>query len=176
MTLARGLLLSLTVLMWPYHAHSAGTILNGCVTTPGLIDVGTPAVLCDTSGRFALSPVVTSPSTSVQASSGNVAAGTAAAALPSVTGKTNYLAGFQINAGGATAGACVSATITGLLGGTATYAYCSVTGAGLPSPPLVVSFNPPIPASAVTTAITLSVPSLGAGNTNTSANVQGFVQ
>ena len=166
----------LIVLTWTTPSHSAGTILNGCVTTPGLIDVGTPAVLCDASGRFIMSPIVGSPAASVQASSGNVAAATATAAIPAVALKTNYITGFQINAGGATAGACVTATVAGLLGGTLSYTYCSVTGAGLPSPPLVVAFVPPLPASAVNTAITLSVPSLGAGNTNATANIQGFVQ
>lgn len=157
-------------------AWATPTVITACATTPALTDLGYPVVLCDANGRFIQAPVITSPSTSVQASSGNVANATAAAALPAVTAKTNFLTGIQITAGGATAGQCVSATIAGLLGGTTTYTYCSVTGAGLPSNPLAINFIPPIPASAVNTAITLSVPALGTGNTNAAVAIQGFVQ
>ncbi|WP_283807294.1 hypothetical protein [Bradyrhizobium sp. Tv2a-2] len=41
-------------------------------------------------------------------------------------------------------------------------------------PPLDVQFNPPLPASAANTAITVSCPSLGSGNTNNSVNVYGY--
>lgn len=163
-------LLALAALALATPAYAAQTVVVGCVTSPSLVDVGTPAVLCDQDGR------INQGGTPVQVSSGNVAAATATAALPAVAAKTNFLSGFQINAGGATAGACVTATVVGLLGGTASYTYCSVTGAGLPSPSLMVRFDPAQPASAVNTAITLSVPSLGAGNTNATANIQGFVE
>lgn len=157
-------------------AHALQNVVIGCTTTPALSDVGFPVVLCDSSGRPITSPFISSPSAVVQASSGNVANATAAATIPAVAAKTNFLEGVQITAGGATAGQCVNATVVGLLGGTITYTYCSATGAGLPSPSLVVAFNPPLPASAVNTAITLSVPALGTGNTNAAASIQGFVQ
>lgn len=114
--------------------------------------------------------------TAVNASSGNVAAASAVAALPAVAAKTNWVSGIQLSAGGATAGACVTATLAGLIGGTASYTFCAPTGATIAAQPLSVQFYPPVPASAVNTAITLTMPSLGAGNTNATADIQGFVK
>lgn len=114
--------------------------------------------------------------TAVNASSGNVAAASAVAALPAVTAKTNYVTGIQLSGGGATAGACVTVTLAGLIGGTASHTFCSPTGATVAAQPLSVQFYPPVPASAVNTPITLTMPSLGAGNTNATANIQGFVK
>lgn len=113
--------------------------------------------------------------TPVNAPSGNVANAVAAAALPAVAGKTNYLNGFEISGSGATAGLPVAVTITGLLGGTLTYIYSAAIGALVPNTPLNVKFPTPIPASAVNTAITISCPALGLGNTNNSVNAHGFV-
>lgn len=113
--------------------------------------------------------------TPVAVSSGNVAAAIASAALPAVAGKTNYISGFQITGSGATAGLPVSVTVTGILGGTLTYTYAAAVGALVANAPLNVKFDPPLPASAVNTAITVSCPTLGVGNTNNTANIQGFV-
>ncbi len=114
--------------------------------------------------------------TMVSASSGNVANASAAATMPAVADKTNYLSGFQLTSAGATAAACVDATVTGLLGGTKTYTYCAPAGAAVGANPLQVDFYPPVPASAVNTAITVTLPALGAGNTNATANIQGYVK
>jgi len=114
-------------------------------------------------------------STPVAISSGNVAAAIASAALPAVAGKTNYITGFQITGAGATAGLPVSVTVTGILGGTLTYTYAAAVGVLVANAPLNIKFDPPLPASAVNTAITVSCPSLGVGNTNNTANIQGFV-
>lgn len=113
--------------------------------------------------------------TAVIASSGNVANASAAATLAAVASKTNYLSGFQITASGATVGADVSVTITGLLGGTITYTFNAPAGALVGATPLVVTFPYPLPASAVNTAIVVTCPALGAGNTNATANAQGYV-
>lgn len=113
--------------------------------------------------------------TSVAASSGNVANASAAATIAAVALKTNYLTGFQITAGGATAAAVVSVTVTGLLGGTLTFTFGVPAGAGVPATPLVVTFPNPLPGSAVNTAIVVTCPALGAGNTNATANAQGYV-
>lgn len=107
-------------------------------------------------------------------SSGNVHNASAVAAMPAVVGKTNYMTGFQLTAGGATAGACVMATVTGLIGGTQNYTFCAATGPDVGSTPLDYSFWPPLPASAANTAITVTLPALGAGNTNATASVQGY--
>lgn len=113
--------------------------------------------------------------TAVNNSSGNIANNTAAATLPAVAGKTNYVTGIEVTGAGATAAAVVVATLAGLLGGTASYIITAPAGATVAILPLVVIFDPPMPASAVNTAITLSVPALGAGNTNVAANIHGFV-
>jgi hypothetical protein len=68
----------------------------------------------------------------------------------------------------------VSFTITGLLGGTYTGTYVCNAGATATCPVINVSFVPPLPASAANTAIVLSLPALGAGNTNTTVSAQGF--
>lgn len=112
--------------------------------------------------------------TMVNAAANSVAAAAIAPSLPAVVGKTNYLANVEITAGGATAGSIVTVTITGLLGGTATYFFAVPTGAAVGATPLILDFNPPIPASAVNTAITVNVPSLGAGNVASACAIHGF--
>lgn len=109
----------------------------------------------------------------VSASSGNVANAIAAATLAASAGVTNYISGFEISGSGATAASVVTVTVTGLLGGTQSYTLAVVAGAALGNPMLAVQFAPPFPASAVNTAITVSCPALGAGNTNNVANVRG---
>ena len=112
----------------------------------------------------------------INASSGNVAAATATATLPAIATKTNYISGVDIDAGGATGAACVNLTITGLVGGTATYPVCVIAGATLQNPRIQIRFPAPMPASAINVAIVASLPSLGAGNTNAAVNAYGFAQ
>lgn len=115
-----------------------------------------------------------STATPVTATSGNVAAAVATATIPAVAGKTAYISGFDINGGGATAALIVNPTVTGVISGTKTYTYGAALGATIINTPLSVIFNPPIPASAVNTAIAVNCPSLGAGNTNNTVNAYGF--
>jgi hypothetical protein len=114
--------------------------------------------------------------TELNASSGDVANGAAVATLPAVAGKTNYVTGFEIVVTGATAAATVLATLTGLLGGTLSYPVVFPAGAGVAGVPLVVIFNRPLPASAVNTAITLTLPASGAGGLHAVVNLHGFVK
>lgn len=128
-------------------------------------------------GSFAQVVTVTAyplGATPLHASSGNVANLAAVATLPGVAGKTTYISGFEITGGGATAAALVQATVTGLIGGTATYTVGAVAGAAAANTPLVVQFDPPIPANAANTAIAVTVPALGAGNTNSTVVAHGF--
>jgi hypothetical protein len=108
--------------------------------------------------------------------SGNVAASSAAATLGAVAGRTNYITGFQLTAAGSTVALVVNATVTGLVTGTLTYTFVFPAGVTAQATPLIVNFDNPIPASAVNTAITVTLPSGGAGNTNAAANIQGFDQ
>lgn len=109
--------------------------------------------------------------------SGNVANAVAAASLPAVAGETNYITGFEITGSGATAGLPVDVTVVGLIGGvTLHYNYTFAVGVLLPNQPLLIEFPNPIPASAVNTAITVSCPAGGAGNTRNAVVVHGFVR
>jgi hypothetical protein len=112
--------------------------------------------------------------TSIKGSSGNVANASGVATLPAVAAKTTYISGFDVTGSGATAGSVVSVTVAGLLGGTATYTLSVVAGAALANPPLLIQFSPPLPASAVNTAIVVTCPALGAGNTNNTVNAYGY--
>ena len=134
---------------------------------PFLFD-GTSVALVPNSGTLAPAIAMT-PS-----SSGHVAAAAAVATLAGVAGKTTYITGFEITGAGATAASVVSATLAGLAGGTATYTYAVPTGAMIAAPVLMVEFSPALPASALNTAIVLTLPSLGLGNTNATVVAHGY--
>jgi hypothetical protein len=107
-------------------------------------------------------------------SSGNVANSVATATLAAVPGKTNYCTGFEITGGGATAVGAVIATLAGPVGGTLSYIVCASLGADAPNYPVAVQFSPAIPAPTVNSAITLTVPALGAGNAHSAAVIHGY--
>jgi hypothetical protein len=112
----------------------------------------------------------------VTAASGNVAAVAAVATLPAAPGLTTFISGFEITASGATAASCVSATVAGVVSGALAYVFCAPAGITAQAPALVVNFNPPIPAASVNTAISVTLPSLGAGNANAAVVMHGFQQ
>lgn len=105
----------------------------------------------------------------------NVAAAAMAPTLAATAAKTNYIAGFNIDGLGATAASVIEATITGGVGGVRRYKVDVPAGATAAlARPVRVEFSRPIAASAVNTAITLDVPSFGAGNTSAVSEVHGF--
>lgn len=106
-------------------------------------------------------------------SSGNVANASAVATLPAAVGKTTYIKGFTITPGGVTVAAVVTATLTGVAN-TLSYTIGAPTGAGAAGPAVVVPFGDGIPASAVNTAIVLTLPALGGGNLNASVTAWGY--
>lgn len=113
--------------------------------------------------------------TMVAASSGNVANASAAASISAVAAKTNYVTGFTITASGATAASVQTATLAGLVGGvTLSYTFVFPAGATTVATPLIVTFPTPIPANAANTAITVTLPAGGAGNTNAAVTIHGF--
>src|SRR6266849_3293459 len=75
--------------------------------------------------------------------------------LPAVAGQTNFVTGFQITGGGATAASVIVVTLTGLVGGTRTYDIAVPAGAALGITPLVVEFSEPIPSTGPNAAATL---------------------
>ena len=108
------------------------------------------------------------------ATSGNVANATAAATFAAVAAKTNYLSGFAVTGLGATVGGVAVLTVTGLAGGTITFQVPIVAGALLGLAAMNMNFNPPLQASAVNTAISVSLAALGAGNTNVVVTAWGL--
>lgn len=112
--------------------------------------------------------------TPVSAASGTVAAATATATIPAVPGRTAYISGFHLTGTGATSALAVAPTVTGVVTGTLTYAWAAVAGATLLNQPMIVLFDPPLSASAVATAIAVSCPTLGSGNTNCAVVAYGY--
>jgi len=95
--------------------------------------------------------------------------------MPAVAAKTNYVCGFTVTGGGATSATAVTVTLSD---GTLTFNFMIniPVGVAVPMTPLVVQFKQPIPASAVNTAWTLTVPTFGSGNTAASSNIWGYVR
>lgn len=119
-------------------------------------------------------PGYSSDATPVAATSGVVSNTAAVATLAGAASVTTWLTGFEITAGGATAAGMVTVTAAGLLGGTLSWAFGVPAGVGDPARPLIVQLPAPIPASAVNTAIVITCPALGAGNTHACATAHGF--
>ena len=113
-------------------------------------------------------------STALIAGSGNVANASAAATLTGGASTTVYISGFSVTGSGATAGLPVQVTVAGLLGGSRIYTYSFAIGALVGNNPLVVAFDPPLPASAINTAISVTCPASGAGGTNNTVVSHGF--
>jgi len=112
--------------------------------------------------------------TPVVISSANQANANAVATLPAIAGRTLYLTGFEATSAGATAGIAVNLTVTGVTGGTLNYVFTAAVGAAVASVPLTVEYTYPIPASDVNTAIVVTLPALGLGNTNATVVAHGY--
>lgn len=105
--------------------------------------------------------------------SGVVAAGASNASYTPPAGMRAFVTGFEITGGGATTGSTITVTLTGLVGGTISYAFQVPTGAAVPVS-LVVEFSQPIPAASLGGTVALNVPSFGAGSTGQSAVLHGL--
>lgn len=112
--------------------------------------------------------------TPVIAGSGNVAAAAAVATLTGTASTRVYISGFEVTGSGATAGLPVTVTVAGLLGGTQSYTYTFASGALVGNSPLIVYYEPPLPASGFNTTIVVTCPSGGAGATNNTVVAHGF--
>jgi hypothetical protein len=114
-----------------------------------------------------------------QAAGASGAAQSNAASIAAVAGKMNYLTGFDVTGGGATAASVVEVSVTGLAAGTLKYemnVLAGVTGPVNAQGGLFIRFPDPLPASAPNTAITVTCPSLGSGNTNASVVAYGYTK
>jgi hypothetical protein len=97
------------------------------------------------------------------------------ATFPAAVGKTNYVQGVVLSTGGATVGLLASVTLAGLSGGTITLPLSIPTGPLLGCGPHVIPFPRAMRGVAPNTAVSVSIPALGAGNTSASATLIGFV-
>jgi multisubunit Na+/H+ antiporter MnhC subunit len=112
--------------------------------------------------------------TYIQASA-NGAATALTATLAGTAGKTTFISGFSVTGSGATGATSVIVTITGI-GTTMSYIVTVPAGANANVAEMFIEFADPIPASAVNTAIVISVPSFGVGNLFAAVNAHGFQQ
>lgn len=140
------------------------------------VQSGSPMMYVDAKGNAQFVGLNGLPQAAVQVenSSGNVANSAAVATMAADATRTNYITGFEVTASGSTAGLPVSVTVAGILGGSLTYTFTFPAGVLVAAQPLTVEFPEAIPASAINTAITVTCPAGGAGNTNTTVNVHGF--
>lgn len=152
--------------------------------TAGIVSVynTTPSVLPDgqygtanITARHALQVAHVATDGVITAASGNVANANAVATLAAGgASKTTYITGFQCTASGSTIGLAVNLTVAGVVTGTMTYTFVFTAGVLTEAPILNVSYPNPIPASALNTAITVTLPAGGTGNTNAACNAQGY--
>jgi hypothetical protein len=171
----------------PTHAVTGpltDTQLRASVLPVSLASVPTHAVtgpLTDTELRASVLPVSNvwpfpAAVTPIAQQSAVLVAAQGTATLAAAANKFTYLSGLQIFGTGATAASAVNATIAGLLGGTMTIPVAVPAGANLGITPIVIGFDPPLRSGAVNTAIVVTLPSLGSGNTRATVNAQGFQQ
>lgn len=135
------------------------------------------AMFLDSAGRVAVLPEsYPINSTPFAISSGNITNAVLTLTEAAVAAKRNFISGFDLTALGATAAKAVSVTLTGVQGGaTLSWLFVFPLGVAVIAAPLNIRFDPPLQ-GAVNTAMTLSVPAGGAGNTNTQANMYGYTE
>lgn len=129
----------------------------------------------DSLGRLRVAtPPIRAGGTAITGASGNVANGAAVATLAGAASVTTYITGFEVTAAGATAAAVVNVTVANTITGSLVYVYAVPADPTGAAAPLVVEFPEPIPANAANTAITVTLPALGAGNTHAAVVAHGF--
>jgi hypothetical protein len=110
----------------------------------------------------------------ITGTSGDVAHTAAVATLAAAVNKLTYLAGFSVYATGATNATVVDVTVAD---GAWTLTFpinVPASSAAVQLMPIARTFNPPLVASAPNTAIVVTCPTLGTGNTNCCVNVEGY--
>lgn len=116
-----------------------------------------------------------SPGTQISASSGNVGHANAVAVLAAAPfGHTTYITSVVCMATGANSAAVVNLTVSGIITGTETFPFVFPAGVTTPASPFSAKFDPPMPASGPASAITVTLPDGGVGNTNAVCNASGF--
>ena len=110
----------------------------------------------------------------VTVSSGNVAAASAVATLPAPTTGSWIVTGIEVTFAGATGAANAIGTITGLSGGTVSFIVTAPAGATVAGTP--IKWDWPNGLRGIPkTAVVLTLPTLGAGNTHACATIHGVM-
>lgn len=104
------------------------------------------------------------------------AASALGATLGTAVGQTTYICGFTVTGAGATAASVVTVTVTNVVASPMSYKLAVPAGATVGVAPLIQTFSPCLQASATNTAIVVSVPSLGVGNTDAAVMAWGYRQ
>lgn len=107
-------------------------------------------------------------------SSSFAAASINTATLAATPFQFTYISGFTITGSGATAGNNIVATINGVAGAPLNYVVAVPTGVTTGMLPIMITFGIPLQSTAVNTAITVTVPSFGTGNTHAAVTATGF--
>lgn len=114
------------------------------------------------------------PWTADVVTTGSAAAASQTVTIPAVAHEFSYCAGFQVDGLGATGSSIIQVTLGDGVW-TLTYELPIVAGATTQiANRLQYAFVHPLRATAINTAITLTVPSFGAGNTSAVCAIWGF--
>jgi len=111
-----------------------------------------------------------SPSDIVQFSSANAAASNNLT-MPAIQGRWCFITGFQISGSGAVTAGIITVTVEGFNAINTFYVDIPIVSNTVD---YIVTYPTPQSAAAISTPITLNVPSFGTGNTRAAANMQGF--
>ena len=96
--------------------------------------------------------------------SGNQANAEAKVTLTGTPSNIVYLCGLVVTGGGGSAEKIVLVTVAGLLGGTRSFCYAFRDDPQAVNEPLILHFDPPLPAADVNTPIVITCPAGGTGN------------
>lgn len=114
------------------------------------------------------------PWTADVVTTGSAAAASQTVTIPALAHQFSYCAGFQVDGLGATSGSTIQVTL-GDGTWTLTYELIIPTGATTSlANRLSEKFPHPLRSTSVNTAITLTVPSFGSGNTSAVCGIWGF--
>lgn len=110
---------------------------------------------------------------SVTNSSGDKAAAQAVATLPAQQNQFTWICGFVVSGLGATGASNIQIAVTGLAAGSTSFALNVPAGVTTALPLTQFTFSPCLQGSAWNTAVVVTVPSLGTGNTHAQVTAWG---
>lgn len=110
----------------------------------------------------------------ISAASNGTTAGATATMASNQQGMVNYLCGFSVSSGSATAAITINIVTSGLPVNFTFWTGAPVTAVGTTGAIVSQTFTPCVPALAVNQQISVSAGALGAGGVNQSVNIWGY--